>query len=55
MAPVHPKAMPAILRTEEEFAAWLRGPAGEALALQRPLPDGSLDVVRLGPKRDADR
>jgi putative SOS response-associated peptidase YedK len=52
--PIHPKAMPVILRTEDEFAVWLQGPTDEALALQRPLPNGSLDVVRLGPKRDAD-
>ena len=54
VAPIHPKAMPAILTTDEEFEVWLRGPADEALALQRPLPDGALSVVRLGPKRDAD-
>jgi putative SOS response-associated peptidase YedK len=54
VAPIHPKAMPAILTKEEEFEAWLTGSAKDALALQRPLPDGTLRVVRLGPKRDAD-
>ena len=54
VAPIHPKAMPAILTTDEEFEVWLRGPADEALALQRPLPNSALFVVRLGPKRDAD-
>lgn len=40
---VHPKAMPVILRTADEWGAWLAGiPAGE---LQRPLPDGSLVLV----------
>lgn len=38
VAPIHPKAMPAILTTSEECARWMAG--GEAsLDLQRPLPD----------------
>lgn len=36
---VHPKAMPLILRTKEQFEPWLSSPLDEALALQRPLPD----------------
>jgi putative SOS response-associated peptidase YedK len=49
---VHPKAMPVILTTPEEVEQWLTAPAGEALELQRPLPDGSLIVVARGEKQD---
>lgn len=49
---VHPKAMPVILTTAEEIDRWLDAPALEALALQRPLPDGSLRIVARGSKKD---
>ena len=52
VAAVHPKAMPAILRTRAEIDAWLDGETGDALALQRPLPDGTLEVVARGSKTD---
>lgn len=52
VAPVHPKAMPVILTRPEEWRAWLTAPASEALALQRPLPDGRLRIVAEGARED---
>ncbi len=49
---VHPKAMPVILTTPEEGDAQMSAPPGEALALQRPLPDGALIMVARGKKHD---
>lgn len=51
---IHPKAMPAILTTQEEVATWLSAPWPEAAKLQRPLPNGSLRIVARGGKTDGD-
>jgi putative SOS response-associated peptidase YedK len=50
--PIHAKAMPALLTAEHEWDTWLTGPADEAIALQRPLPNEKLRIVATGEKND---
>jgi putative SOS response-associated peptidase YedK len=52
MGAIHPKAMPVILTSGEAVEQWLTLPVKEALALQKPLPDGALRVVVTGEKED---
>ena len=52
VAPIHPKAMPVILTTQDEIDTWLTAPAEVALELQRPLPDDALTVVARGERKD---
>jgi len=42
---IHPKAMPVILTTPDEWQTWLTAPWTEAAALQRPLPHFSLLTI----------
>ncbi len=53
VAPIHPKAMPVILRSAEDFETWLTGSAEDAMALQRPLPADEMELVFTGEKADA--
>lgn len=53
VAPIHPKAMPVILTTEEEVDVWLRAPTGVAMELQRPLAAGLLRIVAKGAREDS--
>lgn len=49
--PIHPKAMPVILR-QDDWDAWLTAPAPEAMKLQRPWPDDQLEIVARGPAKE---
>ena len=52
VAPIHPKAMPVILTTDEEVEVWLRAPTAVAMELQRPLSAGRLRIVAKGARQD---
>lgn len=49
---IHPKAMPVILTTEDEIDIWMNASWEDAKVLQRPLPDGALQIVGRGGKSD---
>jgi putative SOS response-associated peptidase YedK len=41
-----------ILTTLEEYGTWLTALVNKALKLQRPLPDGMLEIVSAGRRSD---
>jgi putative SOS response-associated peptidase YedK len=52
VAPIHAKAMPVVLTTEDDCETWLTAPLEEALALQQPAPNDLLRIVATGAKSD---
>ena len=52
VGPVHPKAIPVLLTTAEEYEVWLRAPWSEAATLQRPLPEAAMRIVATGERED---
>jgi len=52
VGPIHPKAMPVLLTTPEDWSTWLAAPTEIALALQRPLPDARMRIVAQGARQD---
>jgi putative SOS response-associated peptidase YedK len=52
VAPIHSKAMPVILTTEQEVDVWLNAPMPVALELQRLLANGKLRIVAKGERTD---
>lgn len=52
VGPIHPKAMPVILTSPEEYYVWLNAPTEEAPKLQRPRPVDMLQIVADGSKSD---
>ncbi|KQP61178.1 SOS response-associated peptidase family protein [Methylobacterium sp. Leaf108] len=50
--PVHPKAMPVLLTTPEEWRTWLEATTEVALELRRPLPDTAMTIVAAGARQD---
>ena len=53
VAAYHSKAMPVILTSQAEWDLWLSGAHWpDVRELQRPLPDGSLQIVARGSRLD---
>ena len=52
MAPIYPKAMPVTLTTPADVEIWLTVEFGDAVALQRPLPDDALRIVAKVERQD---
>jgi len=53
--PIHAKAMPVMLTSEEDCDRWLNAPVDEALQLQRPYPADRMKVVAFGKGMTSDQ
>ena len=51
--PIHAKAIPVILTSQDECDVWLGAPEAEALKFQGPLPNELLKIVATGEREDA--
>ncbi len=49
---IHSKAMPAILTEAEDIETWMTAPADDPLKLQRPVEDGTLQILARGTRKD---
>ncbi len=52
VAPIRPKAMPVILRGQDQIGRWPTAPPEEALDMQRLLPGWTLKIVAGGASND---